>query len=94
MCVDIEDIEKHMPGFMNATVGIILNWYDKIRLCAKLCYLEWFRIYKIPDGKPPNEFAFLGDAKPREFALEVIEETHEHWKKMVAGQVDCHGVNR
>ncbi len=56
--------------------------------------VEWFRIYKIPDGKPPNEFAFNGEAKPREFALEVIEETHEHWKKMVAGQVDCHGVNR
>lgn len=56
--------------------------------------VEWFRIYKIPDGKPPNEFAFNGEAKPRSFALEVIEETHEHWKKMVAGQVDCHGVNR
>lgn len=24
---------------------------------------EWFRIYKIPDGKPENNFAFNGEAK-------------------------------
>ena len=24
---------------------------------------EWFRIYKIPDGKPENQFAFSGEAK-------------------------------
>jgi inorganic pyrophosphatase len=24
---------------------------------------EWFRIYKIPDGKPENTFAFNGEAK-------------------------------
>jgi len=71
---DIDDVEKHMPGFMAATV-------------------EWFRIYKMPDGKPANEFAFNGEAKDRQYTLSVIEETHEHWKHLVAGQVDCHGVN-
>lgn len=71
---DIGDVEKHMPGFLSATV-------------------EWFRVYKIPDGKPANQFAFHGEAKSRDFALEVIEETHEQWKKMIAGQVDCNGVN-
>ena len=25
--------------------------------------VEWFKVYKMPDGKPPNEFAF--DAKPK-----------------------------
>ena len=25
--------------------------------------MEWFKIYKMPDGKPANEFAF--DAKPK-----------------------------
>jgi len=24
---------------------------------------EWFRIYKIPTGKPENQFAFNGEAK-------------------------------
>ena len=41
--------------------------------------VEWFRIYKIPDGKPENQFAFDGEAKNAEFALKVIEETHKHW---------------
>lgn len=49
---DINDVEKHMPGFLKATV-------------------EWFRIYKIPDGKPENQFAFNGKAKDREFAHRV-----------------------
>ena len=75
MTIDVDDIEKHMPGFLAATV-------------------EWFRIYKIPDGKPPNMFAFNAEARNRDYALEVIEETHEQWKKMVAGQVDAHGINR
>jgi len=71
---NVDDIEKHMPGFLAATV-------------------EWFRIYKIPDGKPPNVFAFNAEARNRDYALEVIEETHDQWKKLVAGQVDAHGVN-
>lgn len=25
--------------------------------------VHWFRIYKIPDGKPENQFAFNGEAK-------------------------------
>jgi len=41
---DIEDVERHLPGLLRATV-------------------EWFRIYKIPDGKPENQFAFSGEAK-------------------------------
>ena len=35
---DIEDVERHLPGYLRATE-------------------EWFRIYKIPDGKPEVSFA-------------------------------------
>lgn len=48
--------------------------------------VEWFKIYKIPDGKPANEFAFGGEAKNREFAEKVVEETHGFWQKLVGGQ--------
>jgi inorganic pyrophosphatase len=44
LSIDIEDVEKHLPGLVRATN-------------------EWFRIYKIPDGKPENVFAFSGEAK-------------------------------
>jgi inorganic pyrophosphatase len=48
---------------------------------------EWFRIYKIPDGKPENVFAFNGEAKNKTYALQVIEETHQSWKKLIEGQI-------
>ncbi|KAJ3126524.1 Inorganic pyrophosphatase [Nowakowskiella sp. JEL0407] len=48
---------------------------------------EWFRIYKIPDGKPENNFAFNGEAKNKKYALEVVQETHEAWKKLITGAI-------
>lgn len=30
---------------------------------------EWFRIYKIPDGKPENQFAFTGECKNKKYEL-------------------------
>jgi inorganic pyrophosphatase len=48
---------------------------------------EWFRIYKIPDGKPENKFAFNGEAKNKEYALKVIKENHEAWKRLISGKV-------
>lgn len=49
--------------------------------------VEWFKVYKIPDGKPANEFAFGGEAKNREFAHKVIEETNGFWKQLT-GKAD------
>ncbi|OQR78255.1 secreted inorganic pyrophosphatase-like, partial [Tropilaelaps mercedesae] len=58
--------------------------------------VEWFRIYKIPDGKPANKFAFDGQFKDRAFAESVIAETHEHWTKLMAtadtGKINCSSV--
>lgn len=45
---------------------------------------EWFKIYKIPDGKPANQFAFNGHPKGREFAEKTIMETHKFWKELMA----------
>jgi inorganic pyrophosphatase len=42
---------------------------------------EWLRVYKIPDGKPENVFAFSGEAKSKKYAIEIIHECHEFWKK-------------
>nr|ODN91294.1 inorganic pyrophosphatase [Cryptococcus depauperatus CBS 7841]ODN95402.1 inorganic pyrophosphatase [Cryptococcus depauperatus CBS 7855] len=47
---------------------------------------EWFRIYKIPDGKPENVFAFSGEAKSKKYAVEIIHECHEAWRKLIHGE--------
>ncbi|XP_072939499.1 inorganic pyrophosphatase isoform X2 [Epargyreus clarus] len=49
--------------------------------------VEWFRLYKVPDGKPVNEFAFDGEAKDAAFAHKVVDEVHEFWQKLVSGEV-------
>jgi inorganic pyrophosphatase len=47
---------------------------------------EWFRWYKTPDGKALNRFGFSEAALGRSKALQVIEETHEAWQRLRAGQ--------
>jgi inorganic pyrophosphatase len=47
---------------------------------------EWFKIYKIPAGKPENSFAFNGECKNREFAQGIIAETAASWKQMTHGE--------
>ncbi|XP_018014692.2 inorganic pyrophosphatase isoform X2 [Hyalella azteca] len=50
--------------------------------------VEWFKIYKVPDGKPENQFAFNGEAKDREFAHQIILGTHVQWRDLVSGKSD------
>lgn len=54
--------------------------------------IEWFKIYKIPDGKPENQFAFNGEAKPRDFALHIIDEVHQHWQNLIKQETPSGGI--
>ncbi|KAM6550138.1 hypothetical protein CsatB_021814 [Cannabis sativa] len=44
---------------------------------------DWFRDYKIPDGKPANRFGLGNKAANKDYALKVINETNESWAKLV-----------
>jgi inorganic pyrophosphatase len=44
---------------------------------------EWFRDYKLADGKPENQFAFDGHYKDRAYAENIVEECHRDWKALV-----------
>ncbi|XP_058659735.1 inorganic pyrophosphatase 2, mitochondrial [Ammospiza caudacuta] len=66
---DIDDVKKHKPGYLEATI-------------------DWFQFYKVPDGKPENHFAFNGEFKNKDFAVEIIKSTHEHWKALLHKKVD------
>ncbi|XP_036592809.1 inorganic pyrophosphatase [Trichosurus vulpecula] len=55
--------------------------------------VEWFRKYKVPDGKPENEFAFNAEFKDKDFATDIIKSTHDHWKALVAKKTDGGGIN-
>ncbi|KAK3936777.1 inorganic pyrophosphatase [Diplogelasinospora grovesii] len=65
---DIGDVEKHLPGFLDAT-------------------RDWFRIYKMPDGEPPNEYALEGKFQDKKYAMKIIEDCADNWKRLVHGKV-------
>lgn len=47
---------------------------------------EWFRIYKIPDGKPENQFAFSGECKNKKYATDIVRECAEAWERLITGK--------
>jgi len=49
---------------------------------------EWFRTYKIPDGKPANKFALGEKFMSRSYAMGVVHETHQAWASLVRGAVE------
>ena len=49
---------------------------------------EWFRTYKVPDGKPLNSFGLDEKCMPAAYAMTVIEETHHAWRSLVLGERD------
>nr|XP_020652058.1 inorganic pyrophosphatase 2, mitochondrial isoform X1 [Pogona vitticeps] len=56
--------------------------------------VDWFKLYKVPDGKPENQFAFNGTFKDKAFAFEIIKSTHEYCKALVhkkanGGAIKC-----
>lgn len=56
--------------------------------------VEWFKIYKIPDGKPENQFAFNGEAKNATFAKGIVEEVHRFWSGLVNEHNEINGISK
>ena len=58
---------------------------------------EWYRTYKIPDGKPPNVFGLDEKFMNKKYAMEVIEECHIAWEHLISGEkersLDSHSDN-
>jgi nucleosome-remodeling factor subunit len=85
MCIDVTD---PMAENLNDIHDI-----EKLMPGFLTATAEWFKIYKMPDGKPANEFAFDSKPKDREFAEGVIAQTHESWKKLMSGEIDGKGIS-
>ena len=46
---------------------------------------DWFKVYKMPKGKPANKFACDGKFYDRKFALDIIEHHFKCWENLVNG---------
>jgi len=47
--------------------------------------MEWFRDYKIPDGKPANAFGYGSKALDKAFTMQVVDECHGFYTKLKSG---------
>lgn len=85
---DIEDVERHLPGLIRATNEWFRLVLTIISIFSVGCQADIIpcRIYKIPDGKPENTFAFSGEAKNKKYATEIIHECHEAWRRLITGE--------
>ncbi|XP_040582585.1 inorganic pyrophosphatase [Lepeophtheirus salmonis] len=72
------DVTDPMASQLNDVQDI-----DKLMPGFLAATVEWFKIYKMPDGKPANQFAFNGTAKDKEFAIKVINDVHSQWKSLM-----------
>jgi inorganic pyrophosphatase len=50
--------------------------------------VQWFKVYKIPDGKPENEFAFDDKPIPEGDALDVLASLHEDYFDLITETVN------
>jgi len=44
---------------------------------------DWFKVYKVPAGKPVNKFALNGEFMDRNFTIDLIEKAHTAWNKLI-----------
>lgn len=62
----------------------------------KFSYLEvivdWFRRYKVFDGKLENEFVFNVEFKDEEFVVDIIRNIYDFWKEWVVKKIDGKGI--
>merc|ERR1719187_62743 len=67
---------------------------EKLKPGLLAATVEWFKIYKMPDGKPANQFAFDGAAKNAEFANKVLSTCIDQWKGLMAAEENPTGMAR
>lgn len=86
--VIVVDVNDPLAGRLNDIEDVERHLPGLIRATN-----EWFRIYKIPDGKPENNFAFAGEARNKRYAIEIIHECHEAWRRLVSGDTPAKTAN-
>lgn len=79
ICIDIHDPWANLINDISDVEEQLPGVLDDIR--------HWWRVYKTAEGKPENVFGFGEKFMDRNFALDVVRETHEFWLKMAKGVV-------
>ncbi|XP_075040143.1 inorganic pyrophosphatase-like [Mixophyes fleayi] len=85
MVINVEDPEASLFNDIEDVRRLKPNYLEST--------VDWFRRYKVPDGKPENQFAFDAEFKNKDFAIDVIKCTHYQWKVLVTKKTDGGEIN-
>jgi inorganic pyrophosphatase len=80
MCIDIKDELADKVNNLEDVERLKPGYLDDTR--------KWFRTYKVPDGKPENNFAFDGAYKDKAFADKTIADTYVQWQCLIRGEAE------
>ncbi|OIR58151.1 MAG: inorganic pyrophosphatase [Amphiamblys sp. WSBS2006] len=78
ICIDTQD---PMAGKINTVEDIRKEMPGLLEHTVR-----WFKIYKVPDGKPLNTFAFDDSPIDRDQAVAVVKKCSEMWCDLVRGK--------
>merc|ERR1712149_83433 len=80
ICIDVKDELADKLNNLEDVEKLKPGYLDDTR--------KWFRTYKVPDGKPENNFAFDGEYKDKAFADKIIAECYDQWKELINGKTE------
>jgi len=80
MCIDIKDELADQINNLEDLEKLKPGYLKQTR--------DWFRTYKVPDGKPENNFAFDGEYKDKAFADKTIADTNKQWIALINGEAE------
>jgi inorganic pyrophosphatase len=87
---DVDDLETKLPGDVCHSLSLSSSYLGPVLSGIVHAIREWFRTYKIPDGKPENQFGLEGRCMNAAYAMHIVEETHEAWRHLVLGMIHSH----
>ena len=81
ICIDVTDPLADKLNDITDVESVFPGLLDATR--------DWFKIYKIPTGKPANEFAENGKFYDQQFAIKTIQHDYKSWLNMISGEYDA-----
>ena len=79
ICISVDDPKASQ---MNSIDDV-----DPVKLTEIYEFLRDYKKKLADDKEHENKFAFDGRPRDKEFAIKIVNETHEEWKKLITGQV-------
>ena len=78
LAVRLDDPKAAACGSLEEVEAAFPGQMDAIR--------EWFRDYKVPDGKPQNAFGLDEKWMPKDYAMDIIAETAGFYDDLMSGK--------